>query len=253
MAKAKTRADELLFSQGLAPSRSNAQALIMAGRVAAQDGRPVSKAGELLPFGTVLVVKEGARFVSRGGEKLQGALEDLKIDPSGMNCLDLGSSTGGFTDCLLKNGAKRVTAVDVGKGIMHQSLRDDPRVLLLEEKNARHLDGMDTEKDLSGPFDLAVMDLSFISLSLILPAAAPLLKEKGLMLAMVKPQFEAGKGKAGKRGVVKDPAQIREAINKISSLAPALKPPFQKKGEAYSRLLGAKGNQEVFVLMERCG
>jgi 23S rRNA (cytidine1920-2'-O)/16S rRNA (cytidine1409-2'-O)-methyltransferase len=252
MAKSKQRADELLFEQGLASSRSEAEAVIMTGRVSTSDGRSVKKAGELLEKGTILTVREGKRYVSRGGDKLAGALEDLNLDPKGMNCLDLGASTGGFTDCLLQRGALGVTAVDVGKGLIRESLRKDPRVRVVEETNARHINLRGVKEKLMGPFDLVVLDLSFISLSLIIPLIPPLLKEeRGFILAMVKPQFEAGREKVGKRGVVKNPEHIREAVDKIALLAPGLAPPFVTRGTAPSRLLGPKGNQEVFVLMER--
>ncbi|MDR2461005.1 MAG: TlyA family RNA methyltransferase [Deltaproteobacteria bacterium] len=246
----KIRADELLVNSGLVESKNKAQALIMAGRVTTDKGREIKKAGEMVPIECQLLVKEGSLFVSRGGFKLQGALQDLKVDPQDLICLDLGASTGGFTDCLLKNGAAHVTAVDVGKGLIDQSLRICPKVTLLENQNARYLGKLDLIFDLKGPFDLAVMDLSFISLSLILPVCAPLIKDRGKMIAMVKPQFEVGKGKT-KRGVVKDPALIEEAALKISAIAPILNPPFKVTGKAPSKLAGPKGNREIFVLMER--
>jgi 23S rRNA (cytidine1920-2'-O)/16S rRNA (cytidine1409-2'-O)-methyltransferase len=250
MAK-KIRADELLLALGLAPTRSQAQSLIMAGRIFKSLDNPVKKAGELLPEGSVLFVSKGKTYVSRGGEKLKGALDDLEIDPSGLNCLDLGASTGGFTDCLLKSGAKSVTAVDVGRGLIHQSLVHDPRVTILEGVNARFLMDLDMEKDLKGPFDLATLDLSFISLELILPVTAPIMSENSKILAMVKPQFEVGRKDVGKGGVVRDQGLIDGAAEKIKTLAQKLNPPFVHTKSTPSRLKGPKGNQEIFVLMER--
>jgi 23S rRNA (cytidine1920-2'-O)/16S rRNA (cytidine1409-2'-O)-methyltransferase len=247
----KARADELLVKRGLASTRSQAQALIMAGRVYRGQDRPVQKAGEMLSEDAELALSPGRVFVSRGGEKLNGALDDLGLDPEGLNCLDLGASTGGFTDCLLKRGARRVTAVDVGKGLLHQSLRDDPRVLVMDGRNARSLAGLDLERDLSGPFDLAVMDLSFISLELVLPDAASAMGAGSRMLPLVKPQFEVGKGDVGKGGVVRSAELIEAAVQKIRDFAPSLRPPFKAVASAPSRLKGPKGNQEVFVLMER--
>ncbi|MDR2199583.1 MAG: TlyA family RNA methyltransferase [Deltaproteobacteria bacterium] len=247
----KIRADELVMRLGLAPTRSQAQALIMAGRVLKGPDSPVGKAGELLGADLALTLSPGRVFVSRGGEKLSGALDDLGVDPRGLVCLDLGASTGGFTDCLLKRGAERVTALDVGKGLLHPSLRDDPRVTVIEEVNARHLDRLDPKRDLKGPFGLAVLDLSFISLELVLPLAAPLMKEGSLIIPMVKPQFEVGRRDVGKGGVVRDPALVEKAVEKIKALAPGLSPPFRALKSAPSRLKGPKGNREVFVLFEK--
>jgi len=258
----KKRADELIFQAGLARSRSQAQALIMAGEVLAQtpaEGpeaeaeagplRPVKKAGEFWPEGSLFTVTPRRRFASRGGHKLEGALEDLKIDPAGWKVLDIGASTGGFTDCLLQHGAAEVTAVDVGRNLLDLKLRQDSRVIVHDGINARFL----AEKLPGAAFDLAVMDLSFISLDLILPQAARLLKPGGCLLAMVKPQFEVGRHKVGKKGVVRDPALIKEAADKISALGPALEPPFREVGRAPSRLTGPEGNQEIFLLFQPLG
>lgn len=259
----KKRADELVATAGLARSRSQAQALIMAGEVVAGD-KMVKKAGELWPVDTVFSLKLRRRFVSRGGYKLEGALADLQVDPSGLTVLDIGASTGGFTDCLLQHGAARVTAVDVGHNLLDQRLLLDERVTVLDGINARRL-----VEALAGPpevdkpdeqgqakpfavFDLAVMDVSFISLELILPQAALLVKPgTGRLLAMVKPQFEVGREKVGKKGVVRDPQAIAEAVDKISALGPSLEPPFAEVGRAYSQLTGPEGNQEVFVLFKQ--
>jgi 23S rRNA (cytidine1920-2'-O)/16S rRNA (cytidine1409-2'-O)-methyltransferase len=248
---AKLRADELAVALGLAGTRSQAQALIMAGRILRGRDTPVRKAGELLPEGTPLVLSPGGLYASRGGEKLAGALDDLGLDPSGLNCLDLGASTGGFTDCLLKRGARAVTAVDVGRGLIRPALRADPRVTVLEGVNARDLGRLDPAGDLRAPFGLATLDLSFISLSLVLPQAAPLISEGGYLLPMVKPQFEVGRKDVGKGGVVRDPVLIEGAVGRIRSLAPSLDPPFKALGSAPSRLKGPMGNQEVFLLLQR--
>ncbi len=248
MKQSKKRADELIFNAGLARSRSQAQALIMAGEVLVRDlqagDRAVKKAGEAWPEDTVFIVQPRRRFVSRGGHKLEGALADLAVDPTGLNVLDIGASTGGFTDCLLQHGAARVTAVDVGRNLIDATLRADGRVTVVEGVNARHL-----AEILPGRgFDLAVMDVSFISLELILPQAARLVKEGGRLLAMVKPQFEVGREKVGKKGVVRDEAAIIGAVDKISALGPGLTPPFVEAGRALSRLPGPEGNREVFIL-----
>jgi len=240
---AKKRADELLADSGLARSRSQAQALIMAGEVSCAD-KPVKKAGELWPEDSVFTLSPRRRFVSRGGFKLEGALEDLAIAVKDLTALDIGASTGGFTDCLLQHGASKVTAVDVGKNLIDERLRADERVEILEEINARKL----TESLSEAIFDLVVIDVSFISLELILPQAARLVKADGKILAMVKPQFEVGREKVGKKGVVRDPEIIREAVDKISALGPLLSPPFVEAGRALSRLKGPEGNQEVFLL-----
>ena len=239
----KKRADELVFQQGLAKSRSQAQALIMAGEVQAAD-RAVKKAGEMWPEDTVFTVTPRRRFVSRGGFKLEGALADLQVDPAGLAAIDIGASTGGFTDCLLKSGAASVMAVDVGRNLIDDTLRQDQRVTVVEGVNARNLAAHLPEVK----FDLAVIDVSFISLALILPQASQLVKPTGRILAMVKPQFEVGREKVGKKGVVRDPAAIKEAVDKISALGPELTPPFVESGRAPSRLPGPEGNREVFVL-----
>lgn len=243
MRSVKKRADELVLQQGLAKSRSRAQALIMAGEVRSAE-RPVRKAGELWPEDTVFTVIPRRRFVSRGGFKLEGALADLAVDPTGLKALDIGASTGGFTDCLLKFGAASVTAVDVGRNLIDEGLRRDQRVTVVEGVNARAL----ADYLPGAEFDLAVIDVSFISLALILPQAARLVKPEGRILAMVKPQFEAGRENVGKKGVVRDPAVILEAVNKISTLGSELTPPFTEQGRAASRLFGPEGNREVFIL-----
>ena len=241
----RKRADELLLAQGTAASRSQARALIMAGQVFA-DGRAVLKAGELWPAEAVFTVQARRRYASRGGLKLEGALADLGLDPTGLAVLDVGASTGGFTDCLLQHGAARVTAVDVGRNLLDLKLAGDPRVTVREGLNARRL----SQAGLSPAFDLAVLDVSFISLALVLPPAAGLVRPGGRLLALVKPQFEVGRDRVGKNGVVRNQADIEAAVEKISALGPALAPPFTVAGRAPSRLAGPKGNREVFLLFE---
>ncbi|MDR2443843.1 MAG: TlyA family RNA methyltransferase [Deltaproteobacteria bacterium] len=247
---AKIRADELAVAQNLCPSRNQAQALILAGRIKNEREERIEKAGQLLDKNTILILTPGRRYASRGGLKLEGALEDFGIDPSGLTCLDLGASTGGFTDCLLKKGAAKVTAVDVGRGLMDLSLTKDPRVKLIENQNARFLSELPPGA-LGEPFDLAVADLSFISLALILPQAAPLLNLGGKLVVMVKPQFEVGRGQVGKGGIVRDQVLIKEAVDRIAKLAPTLSPPMIETARAPSKLKGQDGNQEVFLLLTR--
>ncbi|MDR1608556.1 MAG: TlyA family RNA methyltransferase [Deltaproteobacteria bacterium] len=250
---AKIKAVDLVVAQNLAPTRSQAQALILAGRILVGQ-EVVTKAGRLYPEETLMTLKEGRVYVSRGGFKLAGALDRLKeefgLDPLGLTALDAGASTGGFTDCLLKRGAARVVAVDVGRGLIDQKLRQDPRVLVVENLNIRHL-SLDQAEELGAPFDLIVSDLSFISLELILPALAPLVKPLGHILALVKPQFEVGPRLVGKKGVVRDPKVIQMAVDKISSLVPSLKPPFANLAQIPSPLPGATGNQEIFLFLRR--
>ena len=206
----KQRIDLLLVEKGLAASRTQAQALVMAGAVVAGEQR-VDKPGQLVDPDLPLRVKEDAapqRYVSRGALKLERALAEFPVDPRGKVCADLGASTGGFTDLLLQRGAAKVFAVDVGYGQLHPKLRADPRVVVRERENARHLDAA----SLGGPVDLVTGDLSFISLRLVLPAVKALLRPGGAAVLLVKPQFEVGKGEVGKGGVVRDDAQRRAAL-----------------------------------------
>ncbi|MDR0354970.1 MAG: TlyA family RNA methyltransferase [Deltaproteobacteria bacterium] len=244
----KLRADELMVKQSLCPSRSQSLALIMAGRVFGPDGRRIDKGGQLLPESAKLSLSPGRQFVSRAGHKLAGALTDLAIKPTDFNCLDLGASTGGFTDCLLQAGASAVTAVDVGRGLIDMSLRNDPRVTLIEGLNARALDTVDPFDVLRAPFDLAVADLSFISLSLVLSQMSQLIKNTGRILCLVKPQFEVGRRQVGKGGVVRDTNLIKEAVDKIAAVGQTLARPLKEIGRSWSKLTGKDGNQEVFLL-----
>jgi len=237
----KQRIDKLLVERDLAGSRERARALILAGRVLVDD-TPVTKAGTMVAEDAALRLRgEDLPYVSRGGLKLEGALEDLELDVSGMVVLDVGASTGGFTDCCLKRGATRVYAVDVGRGQLDWSLRNDPRVVCLERTNARHL----IPSMLPGPADLAVIDVSFISLTKLLEPVRACLAAPARVLAMVKPQFEVGRDRVGKGGVVRDEADRQSAVQKVIAFAEGIG--LELRGRADSRVAGPKGNLEVFV------
>ncbi len=228
------------MDEGLAPTRSQAEALIRAGRVLVDDV-PVDKPGaKVRPQARVRLRGGTKRFASRGGEKLAGALADLGVDPSGRRCVDLGASTGGFTDCLLQAGACAVVAVDVGYGQLDPRLRGDPRVRVLERTNARSLDAA----ALGGPVDLVTVDLAFISARLVLPRVREIAPEADV-LVLVKPQFEVGRERVGKGGVVRDDALRAEAVRGVREAAEALG--YEVAGEAESRLPGPRGNREIFL------
>jgi 23S rRNA (cytidine1920-2'-O)/16S rRNA (cytidine1409-2'-O)-methyltransferase len=240
--RAKVRVDVLLVERGLAETRTRAQSLILAGRVLSGERR-VDKSGELLPADAPLSLKERERFVSRGGEKLEGALAALGVEVKGAICADVGASTGGFTDCLLQRGAQRVFAIDVGHGQLAQQLRLDPRVVVLERTNARHL----TQNALGLKVDIAVVDVSFIGLAALLPAFGEILQPGGLLLALVKPQFEAGRLEVARgKGVIRDEGLRERTVARVSTaIAEA---GFDLLGEVDSVLTGPKGNRERFVL-----
>ncbi len=239
------RADQLLVERGLATTRSQAQRLIAAGVRWLDDGawKTVAKNGDELPAGAELQLQDDAeaRYVSRGGLKLEGALRAGAIEVSGWRCLDVGQSTGGFTDCLLQHGAARVTGVDVGHGQLHSKLCGDARVTAIENVNARALSAAQVGRD----FDLVTGDLSFISLTLVLPALAPLLKAGGTLLMLVKPQFELQPGQVGKRGIVTDPSLYRVVEQRIRDCCAALGLPV--RGWYDSPVRGGDGNREFFV------
>jgi 23S rRNA (cytidine1920-2'-O)/16S rRNA (cytidine1409-2'-O)-methyltransferase len=236
------RLDERLLAEGLAESRSRAQALVLAGEVLV-DGTVVDKPGtRVRPEQRVGLRAPRHRFVSRGGDKLAGALEDLGVDPAGLVCLDVGASTGGFTDCLLQAGARRVVAVDVGRAQLHERLRADPRVVVVERTNARHL----AAEVLPEPVDLVTADVSFISVRLLLPRLAER-APRAVWLILVKPQFEVGRGQVGKGGVVRDDRLRQEAVDAVRAAAEALG--WTLAGAADSRLAGPKGNREIFLLL----
>jgi 23S rRNA (cytidine1920-2'-O)/16S rRNA (cytidine1409-2'-O)-methyltransferase len=239
------RADQLLVERGLAASRSQAQRLIAAG-VQWFDGaawKRVAKNGDELPEAAQLQLLDSAesRYVSRGGLKLEGALRAAGLEVAGWNCLDVGQSTGGFTDCLLQHGAARVTGVDVGHGQLHPRLRDDPRVLAIEKLNARELDAAQVGRD----FDLVTGDLSFISLTLVLPALAPLLKAGGQLLMLAKPQFELQPGQVGKGGVVRDASLYADVEQRLKACCAALG--LRLAGWYDSPIRGGDGNREFFI------
>jgi 23S rRNA (cytidine1920-2'-O)/16S rRNA (cytidine1409-2'-O)-methyltransferase len=239
----KVRLDCLLAEKGYADSRQKAQALIMAGKVFV--GKTlVDKPGKEVDPESTITLKEVLPYVGRGGIKLAGPLDELKISVDGLVVMDIGSSTGGFTDCVLKRGAKTVYAVDVGKGLLDFSLRNDPRVRVLEERNIRYLDSAEVGEKV----DLVTIDVSFISLELVLPRAKEFLKEGGSILALVKPQFEVGKGQVGKGGIVRDPVKHREVLDRITRFAEGLG--FKPMAELESPITGAKGNREFWLYLK---
>ena len=245
------RVDLLLVEQGLATSRTAAQSLLESGRVSL-DGQVISKASSKFPAGTPLQVRPDPadRFVSRGGQKLDGALRQAGLDITGWRVLDVGQSTGGFTDCALQAGAEYVVGVDVGHDQLHPRLWDDPRVRCFEGVNARALDSRTLLQANDGqPFDLMVCDVSFISLTLILPSALPLLGESGRLLGLVKPQFEVGRGALGHGGIVRDESLFAGVQAKISNCLDELD--WEVEQWFDSPLTGADGNREFFVLARR--
>ncbi len=240
----KIRLDQAVVQQGWAPTRQKAQAIIMAGQVFL-DGRRMDKSGAQIPEDAVLEVRGNPLpYVSRGGLKLEKAMQCWPITLEGKVCMDCGASTGGFTDCMLQNGAKQVYAVDVGYGQLDWKLRNDPRVINMERTNARHL----TKEQIPQPLEFVSVDVSFISLGLILPALRPLLAEQGQMVCLVKPQFEAGREKVGKKGVVRDPAVHREVLEQF--LTHAAQNGFTVRGMTYSPIRGPEGNIEYLGWLE---
>ena len=241
---AKKRLDVLLVERGLAETREKAQALILAGEVKV-DGRPIAKAGALVAEGSELAVSQRLRYVSRGGLKIEHALAAFAVDPREKTAADIGASTGGFTDCLLQQGARKVYAVDVGYGQLDWRLRTDPRVETLERTNVRYLQG------LPEPVDLVTIDVSFISLRLVLPVVWGLLTPDGLVVALVKPQFEAGREQVGKGGVVRDPSVHREVLKHL--IGWATDQGWVVRGATSSPIRGPAGNREFFVLLAKEG
>lgn len=236
--KHKERLDVLLTQRGLCESRSRAQALIMSGDVYV-NGQKCDKAGTPVEEEAQIEVRGNAcPYVSRGGLKLEKALRDFGVDPTGYVCSDSGASTGGFTDCLLQKGAKKVFAIDVGYGQLAWSIRTDERVVCMERTNIRYV----TPEDLGEPLDLSVVDVSFISLRIVLPTIKALLKPTGQVLCLIKPQFEAGKDKVGKKGVVRDPAVHEEVLENFLDLANELG--FTVRNLTFSPVKGPEGNIE---------
>lgn len=241
----KIRLDVLLVERGLAESRAKAQALIMAGQVRA-NGEVALKSGTTVPSNTKLEVELGPRFVSRGGEKLDAALEEFAIDVKGLVCADVGASTGGFTDCMLQRGAEKVYAIDVGKGILHWKLRNYGRVIVMEEMNARHIESL-PEK-----VSFVTVDASFISLKILLPVVKNWLFENGQLACLIKPQFEAGKKDVSRGdGVIRD-AEIHKQVL-LDVLTFAKNEGFGLRGLIKSPLLGPKGNTEFLVWLDLYG
>jgi 23S rRNA (cytidine1920-2'-O)/16S rRNA (cytidine1409-2'-O)-methyltransferase len=239
----RVRLDQLLVERGLAESRARAQALVLAGKVGVGEGdaaRHDRKPGDLVAADVALDVADPEPYVSRGGHKLAAALDAFEIDPAGLVCLDVGSSTGGFSDVLLQRGASRVYALDVGRGQLADSLRRDPRVVSMERTNARQL----TPASLPEPIALAVIDVSFISLGLVLGPVASTLARGGQMIALVKPQFEAGRGRTD-HGVVRDPAIHREVLERVVATASGLR--IGTRAVIPSPLMGPEGNREFLA------
>lgn len=235
----KQRLDVLLLERGLAESREKARALVLAGQVLV-DGVPAGKPGHSVPVTSRIEVRQGLPYVSRGGKKLEAALDQFGVLVGGRVCLDVGASTGGFTDCLLQRGARKVYAVDVGTGQLDWRLRNDPRVVVREGLNARYL----SLDDLGEPVDLIVCDVSFISVTLLLPALTAVLRPEGEMVILVKPQFEVGRGQVGRGGIVRDEALHAAACEKVEAELHRLG--FQTL-RMESPITGAEGNKEFLV------
>jgi 23S rRNA (cytidine1920-2'-O)/16S rRNA (cytidine1409-2'-O)-methyltransferase len=235
----KQRLDRLLVERGLAESREKAQALIMAGEVTVE-GQKAVKPGHSVADSSKIEVTGKAPYVSRGGLKLAAALDGFTIDVTGWVAMDVGASTGGFTDCLLQRGAVRVHAVDVGTGQLDWKIRTDPRVVVHDGINARHL----RPEDIGEPVDLITCDVSFISITLILPVVAPILRPEGAMVILVKPQFEVGKGQVGKGGIVRSPELHREACARVEA---AVKNLGFETSIMESPITGAEGNKEFLL------
>ena len=243
--KVKKRLDVLLTEQGYAESRSKAQAIIMSGLVYV-DGQKADKPGISYEESVSLEVRGAAcPYVSRGGLKLEKALRDFGVKPEGFVCSDSGASTGGFTDCLLQQGASKVFAIDVGYGQLDWKIRSDPRVVVMERTNIRYV----TQEQLGEPLDLSVVDVSFISLKIVLPAIKALLKPTGQVLCLIKPQFEAGKEKVGKKGVVRDPAVPKVVLEHY--LEHAREAGFGVLGLTYSPIRGPEGNIEYLGFLQK--
>ncbi len=241
----KERLDKLLVEKKIVRTREKAKALIMAGKVAVEGNR-VDKPGTQIHVDARLQLREGdSAYVSRGGEKMEGALKAFGIDPKGMIVMDVGASTGGFTDCILQKGAAKVYAVDVGYGQLAWKLQKDPRVINLERRNVRYLQRDEVQEET----DLILIDTSFISIEKFLPHLLGFLKKGGAILSLIKPQFEVGKGEVGKGGVVRDKALHEKVIDRISNFGRGLG--LKVLGVTESPLLGPKGNREFFICLKK--
>ncbi len=243
----RERIDKLLVELGFADSRTKAQALVMSGVVVVNDKRVDKPSQEFLPTDRIRIKGSSAetKYVGRGGLKLEKALVQFGIEPTGFVCLDVGASTGGFTDCLLQNGAAKVVTVDVGTNQLVWKLRTDPRVEARENVNARNLE----PKDFESKFDLIVMDVSFISVTKILPALVTLIDENGRIVVLIKPQFEVGKGEVGKGGIVRDPELHEKVVRDVNEFAGSIG--LKCVGTIDSPILGADGNREFLSLYSR--
>ncbi len=241
----KERLDILLVEKGITLSRERAKALIMEGSVLV-NGAPVTKAGTMVDASVNIELRgHGVPYVSRGGLKLEAALSHFDINPQGMTAMDVGSSTGGFTDCLLKKGARKVYCIDVGYGQMAWSLRNDPRVVLLERTNIRHLE----KERIHDAIDLATIDVSFISLRMVIPKVMEFIRSGGDILALVKPQFEVGKGEVGKGGIVRDEDKRLGAASAVRHFAEEVG--LKTAGIFLSPVTGRKGNREYFLHLRK--
>ncbi len=241
----KERLDKLLVEKGIASTREKARALVMAGKVAVE-GKVVDKAGtKIVLEAPIQLSGETFPYVSRGGEKLDGALQAFDIDPKGLVVMDVGASTGGFTDCVLQKGARRVYAVDVGYGQLAWRLQKDPRVVNLERRNVRYLRREEVEEEI----DLILVDTSFISIEKFIPHLLGFLKKGGAILSLIKPQFEVGRGEVGKGGVVRDARLHQKVIDRISNFCRGLE--LKVLGVTESPLLGPKGNKEFFIYLRK--
>jgi 23S rRNA (cytidine1920-2'-O)/16S rRNA (cytidine1409-2'-O)-methyltransferase len=239
----KTRLDKLLLERGLVPSRERAQALIIAGRVLVNEQKITKSGASVEQDSDVRLLGDDLRYVSRGGLKLERALQYWQIDLTGKICMDVGASTGGFTDCMLQHGAAKVVAVDTGYGQIAAKLRSDPRVRLMENTNARKLEGLDIPEDV----DFVAMDVSFISATLVLPAVhrAAFKDRSGGMVVLIKPQFEAGRENVGKGGIVRDEAAQQQSVRKVAAAVNALE--ARSVDVIDSPILGAEGNREFLL------
>ena len=241
----KTRLDQRVVDEGMAESREQAKRLILAGSILNQHGEALTKPGVAIDEKIPIQLKEPLKYVSRGGLKIEGFMKDLPLSIQGFCCIDIGASTGGFTDYLLQNGAVKVVCVDVGAGILHWKIRNDSRVKVLEKMNARSLPPETT----GDSFDLGVMDLSFISLKLVLPAVIPLIRKDGYLITLVKPQFEAGREHVAKGGVVKSEEIQQQCVDQIRQFG--TEHGLKALKEAPCCIKGPAGNQEYFIFFQK--
>ena len=244
MKKVKVRLDSLLIERGLVTTRQQAIGLILSGNILV-DGIKIEKAGKAVPEDAEIVVKETLRYVGRGGLKLEEAIRSFNLNVKDKSAIDIGASTGGFTDCLLQHGAKKVYAVDVGYGQLHWRLRQDPRVINIEKTHILKLDW----RLIQDPIDIATVDLSFISVTRIFPVLCEHLQQSATVIILVKPQFEVGKGEVGKGGIVRNMDKIQKAVDKV--ISHAVKAGFKVRGLINSPITGQKGNIEYLLYIEK--